>query len=241
MDNGTTRLKLRPQGKPRNAVRQQAYSRRQEEILEKAMQLFAEHGYAGTDTQFLADQLHVGKGTLYRYFASKEELFLAAVDYGMRKYHEYLEENLKGITDPVEQIRHGIRSYLSFFAEHPECVELLIQERALFKDRKKPTFFQHRERNVERWRNLYRSLISRDMIRQMPAERITDVISDLLYGTMLANYFISRQPGFERQTSDILDVVLNGILSDSERQRRKTQEDELGLPAGLGNGRKDAK
>src|SRR5437867_4688042 len=58
---------------------------RQEEILEAAARLFAQHGYADTDTQLLADELGVGKGTLYRYFASKQDLFLAAVDRVMRE------------------------------------------------------------------------------------------------------------------------------------------------------------
>ena len=54
--------------------------RRQEEILEAAATLFAECGYSDADTQTLADRLGVGKGTIYRYFPSKQELFLAAVD-----------------------------------------------------------------------------------------------------------------------------------------------------------------
>lgn len=55
-------------------------TRREEEILEAAAIYFAECGYSEADTQTLADRLGVGKGTIYRYFPSKRELFLAAVD-----------------------------------------------------------------------------------------------------------------------------------------------------------------
>ncbi|MGA2259581.1 MAG: helix-turn-helix domain-containing protein, partial [Thermoguttaceae bacterium] len=72
-------MKASSSGTLRTPAQQAVHSRRQEEILEKAVLLFAAHGYADTDTQFLANQLQVGKGTLYRYFPSKEELFLAAV------------------------------------------------------------------------------------------------------------------------------------------------------------------
>jgi AcrR family transcriptional regulator len=195
--------------------------RRQEQILAKAVLLFAQYGY-GVDTQFLAEQLQVGKGTLYRYFSSKEELFLAAVDYGMRKLHEQLMAYIAGVEDPFEQIRQGVRAYLAFFAEHPEYVELLIQERALFKDRRKPTYLQHREDKVERWRDLYRSMMAQDCLRVMPAERISNVMSNLLYGTMCTNYFAYQKADFEAQTLEILDVMFFGILSDSERQARQT-------------------
>jgi AcrR family transcriptional regulator len=195
------------------------WANRQEEILDAAVQLFAEHGYSDTDTQLLADRLGVGKGTLYRYFPSKEHLFLAAADRVMRRLLQRIDQSIEGIEDPLDRIAVAIRAYLAHFVEHPQAVELLMQERALFKDRKKPTYFEHRERNVERWRAMYRALIAAGRIRDMPVERITDVMSAVCYGTMFTNYFTGPQKSFEAQTQDILDVVFHGILTDSERQR----------------------
>ena len=207
--------------KPRRTCDETLRTNRCEQILEAAAKLFAEHGYADGDTQLLAEKLGVGKGTIYRYFPSKRELFLAAADRVMRMMMARIEASIKGIEDPLQLIAAAIRAYLSFFAEHPEFVELLMQERAQFKDRKKPTYFLHRERNVERWRAMYRALIAEGRVRPMPVERITDVISDLLYGTMFTNYFTGPRKPFEAQAVDILDVVFNGILSDTERRRHE--------------------
>lgn len=206
--------------KTRPTCREETLHRRREEILAAAIHLFAEHGYAGTDTQLLADQLQVGKGTLYRYFPSKEELFLAAVDSILRQMLERIEACQAAVTEPLEQIRQVILTYLTFFAEHPEFVELLIQERALFKTRGTPTYFQQRERNIERWREMYRRLMADGRVRPIPPERITSVMSDLVYGTMFTNYFANRAPNPAAQVEAILDVVWNGILSDPERQRQ---------------------
>lgn len=192
---------------------------RREQILEAATRLFAKYGYAETDTQRLADDLHVGKGTLYRYFASKRELFLAAADRGMRQLCQYIDERIAEIQDPLEKIARAVQAYLEFFANHPELAELLIHERALFKDRTKATYFEHREANRERWRALYRAYIAQGHIREMPVERILDVVGDLLYGTMFTNYFSGRQKSVEAQAQDILDVVFNGIVSDQARRR----------------------
>ena len=128
---------------------------------------------------------------------------------------------LTPVEEPLERMRHGIHAYLTFFAEHPEFVELLIQERAQFKDRKKPTYFEHREANASRWRALYRSLIDQGRIRDIPVERISNVVSDLLYGTMFTNYFTGPRKSTDAQTQDILDIVFHGILSDSERQQHQ--------------------
>jgi AcrR family transcriptional regulator len=196
------------------------WARRQEEILDAAAKLFAQYGYAETDTQFLADHLGVGKGTLYRYFPSKRDLFLAAADRVMRRLRQTVDDSIAGIEEPFEQLSVAVRAYLTFFANHPESVELLIQERAQFKDRKTPTYFVHREANIKRWHDLYHSLIAQGRIRAMPVERITNVMSQALYGTIFVNYFTGQQKPPEDQARDILDVVFRGILSDAERQRR---------------------
>ena len=204
--------------KQSSGTRTATFDRRRAEILEKAIQLFAAHCYAGTDTQLLADELQVGKGTLYRYFQNKEELFLAAVDHILIKMRANIDAAALAKTDPLEQVRAGVLAYLTFYAEHPDYVEMLIQERALFKDRRTPSYFRHRERHVERWRDLYRSLIAEGRVRTMPPEQITNVMSDLMFGTMCANYFAHRDPVPSEQVEAILDIVWRGILSDGERQ-----------------------
>lgn len=203
--------------KPPPAAKDALGESRRAQILDAAVKLFARRGYADTDTQLLIERLGIGKGTLYRYFPSKRELFLAAVDRVMCRLREEIDTHANPVADPLERIAEAIRTYLAFFAEHPDYVELLIQERAQFKDRPTPTYFQHRAANVERWRDLYRGLIAEGRIRAMPVERITDVLSDLVYGTMFTNYFTGRHKPVSEQAEAILDVVFRGILSDGER------------------------
>jgi AcrR family transcriptional regulator len=198
-------------------VDEELWERRTDEILHVAATLFAERGFAGTDTQELADRVNIGKGTLYRYFPSKRELFLAAADRAMGRLREYLDAAIGTRDDPLEQIVAAIEAFLGFFDQHPEFAELLIQERALFRDRKKPTYIEHREKNLERWQQLYRSLIDAGRVRSMPVQRITSVISDLVYGTMFTNHVAGRQRSLREQADDIVEIVFYGILSDSER------------------------
>jgi AcrR family transcriptional regulator len=207
--------------KPRRAPDEALWASRQEEILDAATKLFAEHGYADTDTQLLADKLRVGKGTLYRYFPSKQALFLAAADRVMRKLRAEIDARIADARDAPERVTRVVHTYLRFFDDHPEFVELLIQERAQFKDRKKPTYFEYREADIDRLRTIYRAFIAKGQLRDMPVDRLLDVIGDLLYGTMFTNYFAGRRRSVEAQTEDILDVLFHGILSDAERRRRQ--------------------
>jgi AcrR family transcriptional regulator len=206
--------------KPPSPASEALWATRKEEILTQAATLFAQHGYSETDTQLLAETIGVGKGTVYRYFPSKRELFLAATDRVMRMMRERIDARVEGVEDPLARIQSGVHEFLSFFAEYPEFVELLMQERALFKDRKRPTFIEHRLMNLERWREMYRELIAAGRVREISPEGITEVVGNLLYGTIFMNYFSGQRTSPETQSADLINILFGGILTAEERARQ---------------------
>ena len=204
---------------------------RREAILDAAIRLFATRGYAEADLQVLADELDIGKGTLYRHFGSKEKLFLAAADQVMRRIHEHITAVTVKIEDPLNRIETGIHAYFQYFAGHPESVEMLIQERALFRDRKHPTYFVHREANLDRWRSLYRDLIGSGRVRDIPVEQILDTMGDLLYGAMFVGYLVGRREEPSAVAARIINIVFGGILTDNELQARKIASKPRRVPS----------
>jgi AcrR family transcriptional regulator len=204
----------RPVGRPPDAELQE---RRRAEILDAATAVFSKDGFATADVQEIADKTGVGKGTVYRYFPSKEELFLAAVDHGMRNLKSAVDSAADAAKEHLERIAKGVHAYLTFFAEHPEIVELLVIERAHFRDRQTPTYIVHRDANMGPWQDLFRELIRAGVIRELPVEQITEVISDLLYGTMFTNYFAGRKKSPARQGEEVLDILFHGLLTDTKR------------------------
>ncbi|HMO13027.1 MAG TPA: TetR/AcrR family transcriptional regulator [Pirellulaceae bacterium] len=190
---------------------------RKRQILEAATRVFAKHGFgSAADVQEIADLVGIGKGTVYRYFPSKEELFLATVDHGIRRLKASVDEAVAAIdpadTSPLAPMAVGVRAYLRFFDENPEVTELLIHERAHFRDRAQPTYYVHREANIKPWQDLFRHLIETGVIRNVPVERTLDYVSDMLYGSMFTNYFSGRKTRLSDQSATILDLLFNGLL-----------------------------
>jgi AcrR family transcriptional regulator len=70
---------------------------RPEEIVAAALDVFVERGFAATKLEDVAARAGVSKGTLYLYFANKEELFKAVVR--------------EGLVSPLVEARHVIDSY----------------------------------------------------------------------------------------------------------------------------------
>lgn len=61
------------------APRQRRKDARPQELLAAALELFVEKGFAATRSEEVAARAGVAKGTLYRYYPSKEELLKAVV------------------------------------------------------------------------------------------------------------------------------------------------------------------
>ena len=61
------------------STRQRRKEARPQELLQSALHLFVEHGFAATRIEQVAQRAGVSKGTLYLYYPSKEELFKAVV------------------------------------------------------------------------------------------------------------------------------------------------------------------
>ncbi|MBV8401711.1 MAG: TetR/AcrR family transcriptional regulator [Acetobacteraceae bacterium] len=80
------------------------------EIVEAALALFAERGFAATKLEGVAARAGIGKGTLYLYFSNKEELFRAVVRQGLLPNLEAAEAMVAAHTGSASDILRQIAS-----------------------------------------------------------------------------------------------------------------------------------
>jgi AcrR family transcriptional regulator len=205
----------RPPGRPEDPTLK---AKREGEIVAAAAELFARRGYADTQMQTIADHLGVGNGTVYRYFRTKESLFLAAVERGLAELTAEMDPVMTADGDPLAQMREAIRTYLRFFHRRPEMAELFIQERAAFRDRHRPLYFVSKDADDPLHAEFFSRLRSAGVIRDLPAERFFNVIADLLYGIVLTNLLTGRPADPDAQAADVLDVILHGVIAPAHKK-----------------------
>lgn len=93
--------------------------------MEKAKELFFEFGYRATSMDQIAEESGISKMTIYRYFSSKEELFIKVVLSLMDEYFRYIMENISKMEGTLEKIDF----LLNFALEHSKEYSL-----AFYKD-----------------------------------------------------------------------------------------------------------
>ncbi len=91
---------------------------KQERILEAAEKLFARYGHRKTSIDEIAQQAGLGKGTIYLYFRSKDELYLAIVRRFGTALMQAMREAAASVEGPAEKLRQLLVTRLRFPEEH---------------------------------------------------------------------------------------------------------------------------
>ncbi|MEJ5185647.1 MAG: helix-turn-helix domain-containing protein, partial [Candidatus Geothermincolales bacterium] len=71
--------------------------RRREEIIRTAREIFSQKGFSETRVTDITEKAGIAKGTLYLYFRSKEELFLAVIRDAAERLRNSVAEALHGV------------------------------------------------------------------------------------------------------------------------------------------------
>ncbi len=119
-------IQLNKDGRP-NARQLQAEARRRQ-ILDTALSVFAQKGFANTSIKDLAAAAGISSGLMYHYFPSKARLLEAAAE-----HHSFLPQLRATLRDIKEQpcrevLRHITLEFLDLLEQNKPIVNIFLQE-----------------------------------------------------------------------------------------------------------------
>jgi AcrR family transcriptional regulator len=104
------------------------------QLLEAARRVLAQKGYHGTKIVDIARTAHVGVGTFYLYYATKEALFLELVEDTVARLKGELDQVRARVADAVEQSRVRTLTFFRFAQENRELFRIVFGHGASFHD-----------------------------------------------------------------------------------------------------------
>ncbi len=117
-----------PASRPRRKAKQERARQTVDTLLEAAAQVLLDRGYAAATTNRIATRAGVSVGTLYEYFANKEELFQALIQRELDAIVRAVQDVSVNPGDPVEQtMARGIAAAMGAMRYGPELVRCLEQ------------------------------------------------------------------------------------------------------------------
>lgn len=107
---------------------QSVTERKHDAILDAARAVFSREGYAATSVDEIAAEAGIAKGTVYLYFKSKEELYLAALARDIRAFADKAREEMESVPAFREKIEAFLRVRLEYCRAHEDFLRIYLSE-----------------------------------------------------------------------------------------------------------------
>jgi AcrR family transcriptional regulator len=172
----------------RSQKRKQANAdRRRRAILDAARTVFARQGYSSTVVEDIARQADIAKGTLYLYFPSKEQIYMAA----LLEDAQQLDGECRAAMAAAESWRDKLRAYievrLRYFDEHQDFVRIYLTEFRSMCMQGKPInaeLYHLSERSEAQLAQMFAAAAARGEIREIDPELAACTVTELTRGLM---------------------------------------------------------
>lgn len=188
---------------------------RREMILEAAKQLFEEKGYGPTTVDEIAAQAELGKGTIYSYFKSKEEIYIALLEKVLIGLKVRVDAALQKSESAVENLHALYDVFISYHNENKGFADtLLVQtDDQLFArlghlaDGLKAKFTE--------WVEFVAGVLQKGIVQgefiAMDVKKVAKIIIGIIFGIIVENKMGQIDEDLFNYRESVFQLVLGGI------------------------------
>lgn len=193
---------------------------KQQRIVEAAITLFAEKGYANTSTSEIAKAAGVAEGTIFRHYGTKDNLLLSVIlPFFKQSLPSLAEEAFAEIqaNKPLhfeDFLRELLKNRIKFFQANREVFQILVKEMIYNEDMRNkiaPLFLENIIRRIGKVVEMYRE---QGEIIDLPVPTLQRLLM-----TYFGGYFLSRVlllpenfiDNEEEEINQVVRVIVDGL------------------------------
>ncbi|MEH7384916.1 TetR/AcrR family transcriptional regulator [Bacillus sp. JJ1521] len=194
---------------------------KQQKIIETAIQMFAEKGYANTSTNEIAKAAGVAEGTIFRHYGTKDNLLLSVI-------LPFLKEALPGMAENVFKVvlteetlhfedflKRLFKNRIEFVFENREIFQIIVKE-LLYSDSLRqeiaPFFADSVVVRISLAIELFKE---RGEIKDIPTKTLLKMLMTVFGGFLVTNFVLFPQDtmDIDQEAETLVSFVMDGIQS----------------------------
>ena len=175
-------------------------------ILEAARKVFARKGFHEAKVEDIAEAAGVAKGTVYLYYDSKRDVYIAALKFGIAQ-----------VSTPEEKLKALIAAKLAYFDENRDFFKIYYSELGNIPtthpggiDNEFKALYQEQARLVEA---ILKEGARKKVIRSLRTEQTAFAISDIIRGVVTHRILGWSKSRISLDVDFIFDLVWKGIAA----------------------------
>ncbi len=189
---------------------------RRNEILEAGLQLFAEKDFHEVTVDEIAERVGLSKGTLYLYFKNKDDLFFSIIQEKTDMLYQRLNATIEGDKPFTECLKNFVYTFLTFFEEHKPYFKIVHSERSRADTNDHYRLHQIGMKFFQMFIDIIDDLIKigqrQKIVRGIESSVLTKGLRGILNSFTFQRVFQGNSESIEKETEQILDLFLNGVM-----------------------------
>jgi TetR/AcrR family fatty acid metabolism transcriptional regulator len=189
-------------------------------IVQCAAEIFSQREFHEVLTDDIARRLGIGKGTIYRYFKSKEELYLAAITEGLNGLYAAVTTVLQQDAPLETTIEAVVRTMIAYFWRQRDFFVLVHRIEPKLKAQERADWQNRRNEVVNMVRRVLEQALARGEIGPLDTRLAVEVLFSMIRAACLYRSESDRPEELTRQvTSFFLRGLIGGARPPAERAR----------------------
>lgn len=192
---------------------------RREEILAAAKKVFSERGFEKATLDEIAEVAEFGKGTIYNYFSSKEELFASIIERGIDSFQRFVSERITNKISPKEKVATYVDAAFDFFQQHRQLFSILVLERHKL-ERVDNEWFnrccQQQSEQIAFLNSLIKEGIQIGEFKNLPADKLAQFLTGMIHVSIFHAIRNPQSVNLKKDAKIIKELFFEGVaLIDS--------------------------
>lgn len=193
---------------------------RQAELLQAAMTVFGKHGYHRTTVDAIALEARLSKGSVYRFFKTKDHILLAILDKFEEDIKAIIEGKIVNCESVLETLEITFRETLTYVAERSELLSVWLDfyRHPDAKARIKEMFVDSRKE----YSDLFHHAIANGEIPEQPVEPMVSTLIAVNEGFLILTE-VEENFDFGTHINGVWNVVKQGFLNPPPVQKKENK------------------
>jgi AcrR family transcriptional regulator len=202
---------------------QSVTERKYDAILDAASAVFSRDGYAEASVDDVAAQAGIGKGTVYLYFKSKEELYVAALARDMRVLSGKAREEMESVAAFREKVEAFLRVRLEYCRAHEDFLRIYLSEygSVCVNSSMGKEIRRLQRNNMKYVASVVQKAIDRHEIRKVSAPALAATIFDMARGLVERRLLGWKEFQVRGEIAFATDLLWQGISAGTSTRRER--------------------
>ncbi|SDF31364.1 TetR/AcrR family transcriptional regulator [Sporomusa acidovorans] len=198
---------------------------KRQQILDAAYTIFSRKGYHRATVDEIIALADTGKGTVYKYFVNKEQLFYTLIKERSAPFETELTLIASVAEPPLKKIEKAVKVFLEFYVSNADLWRVLMhemrglghEESSNFTEAQRKKYRERFARTIAVLQSIIQEGIERKDIRPCDTNKAAHGLFSVIVMMVFQGFVSDKEDAIKKMAAGITDIFLYGVAEHKKK------------------------